>query len=62
MLSAVTHSGSPHLQSRRTSRSTALDTLLSILRFIRDLPEAFAEAQEMKRQAKQRYPFMSLDF
>ena len=53
---------SPPALWNQVTRFHATPNRSSILRFIRDLPEAFAEAQEMKRQAKQRYPFMSLDF
>ncbi len=61
MLSSVVRLRPLHHQSHPTKRSGASDTLQSLINFLRILPEIFAEAQEMKRQAKQRYPFMSFD-
>ncbi len=62
MLSSAAHSGSQHLQSRNRVRFTTFETLPAIVSLMGALPEVFAEAQGMKRQAKQRYPFMSFDF
>jgi hypothetical protein len=62
MLSSVVRVSPLDHLSRPTKRSLAADTLLAIGRLPKILREVFAEDQEMKRQAKQRYSFMSFDF
>ncbi len=61
MLSSTVRPRPLHLSSRPTKGSGTSDPLQSLINFLGILPEVFAEAQEMKRQAKQRYPFMSFD-
>ena len=61
MLSSAVRPHLLYLLSRPTKRSGTPDTLQRLISFFCALPEVFTEVQEMKRQAKARYPFMSFD-
>ena len=61
MLSSAVRPHPLQLPSRPTTRSGAPDPLQRLISFLRVLSEVVAEAQEMRRQANARYPFMSFD-
>ncbi len=61
MLSSAVRPRLLYLPSRPTRRLGAPNTLQKLIDLLSILSEVFAEAQEMKRQAKARHPFMSFD-
>jgi hypothetical protein len=61
MLSSVARPTRLHSRSLDQRRSTSLGTLHALISVLSALPEVLAEAQEMKRKAKQRYPYLILD-
>jgi hypothetical protein len=61
MSSSAVHPRTVRLQARGAGRPEFLKALSGVVGFFRALFEVFTEAQEMKRQAERRYPFMSFD-
>ncbi|WP_048710604.1 hypothetical protein [Microvirga massiliensis] len=61
MPASAVHPRTGHFELRGANRPDFMKLSSGLIAFIRVLPEIFAEAKEMVREAERRYPFVSFD-